>query len=394
MIGITPSFQETAKQAKRTPFAYAFEQLVKEIKTLTRTDSNIDHFEPEFRAAFRKFLTDLDMPLALKNFDALLAEKSGQKFYRADGTVNWYHEFLPLLEMMELAKRGHKYGGFDLKELDPYGGLEVLICTHLRHDSVEDFTSKEAMIKEQIGFIDEICRDNRAYDKSTANQMANQMVINVDLMSQQWVRQEDGTLKKEDVRIYTHRMVNSEHANPIVFMCKQADINHNFATLFGASKFTPERRAKRCDEREDMYGPRYGFAGKAMEKWKPFASAINALDSMMGFMLYPHFRYLESVDLFYKDSFDYSVGTERYNRRVVNVQLPEVVNLAHIFLKRINSSVSEQEYPEKFVRLQNFMENIIKPTLLPHKDKFPYLFQNSGMNNDLPQPTIAVPQIL
>jgi hypothetical protein len=392
MTRATPAFNPAARtKDKQVPFAYAFDHMIKEIRHLSRGTDSIDQFEPEIRATFTKFLTDLNMPLALKNFEALLQEKSGKKFLRNDGTINWYHELIPLIEMMELARRGRKNGGFDLKDLEPYGGLEVLLCTHLRHDSVEDFIKTNLdMVAQQMTFVNEICEGKSAAFTENMHAKALFTMVNIDLMSQKVTELPDGTKVKEDVREYISRLVNSKEANPIVFMCKQADINHNFATLF-APKFTADRRLKRCNEREDMYGPRYGFADLAFRKWPEFAVGMNALDSMMGFMLYPHFRYLESVDLFYKDSSEFPVGIERYLRRVMNVHLPAVINPACIFLKRMMSSIDPDAEPEKFERLRHFLQKVIMPPLEPYKERFPFLFENPVYNTPAAAPAVAMP---
>jgi len=378
------------RRNKAVPFQYAFDHMIKEIRHLTQHSDDIDSMEPEFRQLFCNFLKSMHMPLAVANFEALLKEKSGAKFKRNDGTVNWYHEFLPILEMLELARRGRKNGGFDLKDLETYGGLEVLISSHLRHDSQEDFfkTDKE-MNSHEMDLVDEIQAQAQKFDPVDAIGKTLNILINIDLMSQKKIRQPDGSLIKENVKDYGYRIAHSERANPIAFMGKQGDINHNFATLLGAPKFTAERRAKRCNEREDMYGARYGFADIAVRRWPEFANAINSLDSMMGFMLYPHFRYLESVDRYYKDESDYPVGIERYLRRVTSVRLPEAVNPAHIFLKRMMKSVDPVQDPEKYARLQNFMAKVMRPPLEPFKNQFAYFFPDSEPAAPAPQPGVA-----
>lgn len=374
--------------AKKTPFAYAFNQLTREIRDLTAHGENINDLEPQMRGAFQKFLSDLDLPLAQKNFEALLREKSGDKFKRNDGTVNWYHEFLPILQMLELGQRGRKKGGFDIADLEPYGGLDVLLSTHLRHDSEEDFKSNLAMITEQQSFVDDIFKDGKDRDYAKLDRQALQILINITLISQKRVIQPDGTRGKEDVLQYSSRMVYSEDANPIVFMCKQADICNNFATMLGAPKFDAEKRHNRCNAREDMYGPRYGFADAAMNKWPKFANAINSLDSMMGFMLYPHFRYLESVDLYDKKPSDLPIGiVYRYLPRVTYVNLPKAVHPAHIFLGRMMTSVSPHEEPEKFERLKKFILDVIRPTLMPKKETFPYLTDGQPIMLQSPKPS-------
>ncbi len=362
----------------------AYDDLLRDVKFLT---NDLDDYhnvlalndrEEALQASFKNFLHKLEMPLALKNFDALLLEKKNNKFVRNDGSINWFHEFIPLVMVMNLFRLGPKNGGADLRDLDQYGGLECLIVSHLRHDSVEDFTSNDAMIEEQFKFINEIRAINPSYNVGKARETANQSIVNIDLMTQKKEEQADGSFEKEDVVLYTYRMVSSEDANPIVFMLKQADVIHNFATLFGAEKFSPERRLKRCNEREDMYGPRYDFTDAAKEKWKPFRRAINSLDGMMGIMLYPHFRYLQDVDLHYKRPYGIPVGMPRYMHGALNFKLPEIINPLHIFMKRLAKSVDHTVEPEKYERLQGFMDKVIIPNLEKYPERFQYLFRKDA----------------
>jgi hypothetical protein len=376
--------------AGKHEFVKAWDPMIKKIGSMTREQPDINRLEPEMRALYIQFLDSLYMKRALKNFELLLAEKSGDKFLRNDGTVNWYHEFIPLLTILEMGRRGKNNGGMNLQDLDAYGGLEVLICTHLRHDSVEDFTVPENLHKEQHDIGRVLAKNDDAL-MMMEEAKAHVIIGNIDLMSQKpkidahgsIMRDHDGKPVKEDVRTYTRRMLVSDAANPAVFMCKQGDICHNLATLFGASKFTDEKRRSRCDKVEDMYGPRYGFADNAAQKWPEFRRAINTLDSLMGFMLYPHFRYLENVDLHYKEPFDSPVGIERYIHRVLKINLPEAVNPAHIFLKRLVSSVDPDDH-EKIERLQNYLDKVLLPVLEPHKDRFSYMFKPPSRAGSFP----------
>ncbi|PZO85427.1 MAG: hypothetical protein DI626_07415 [Micavibrio aeruginosavorus] len=383
---------------RRAPFSVAFEDMLRDVKFITMglddhaNPTALNSREAALQTCFKNFLQKMNMPLAIKNFDALLEEKSGKDFLRGDGTINWLHEFIPLVMVMSLLKQGYNKGGFDLAELEPYGGLECMIISHLRHDSIEDFMSdKDDMMKEQMKFVGAIKAADPSYDTEKAEQIALQSIINIDLMTQKKELQSDGSYEKEDVVLYTYRMVSSEQANPIVFMLKQADVIHNFATLFGARKFSAERRLKRCNEREDMYGPRYDFTDAAKEKWKPFRRAISSLDGMMGVMLYPHFRYLQNVDLHYKKSYDIPVGIPRYIHGALNFKLPEIINPLHIFMKRLSQSVKPSEDAEKYGRLQNFMSEVMLPHLKNHSDRFSYLFKNEGQKPVPQHPAVATP---
>jgi hypothetical protein len=327
------------------------------------------------RNTFFLFLESNQFYLAQKNFEALLKEKSGKKFYRNDGTISWYHEFVPILMVLSLIQKGKKDGGLDLDDFEPYGGLEVAICTHLRHDSVEDHTKLETIDRQMRHMIQEIKSEKPDYDEVLALKKLSQIKTNIDLMSQKTKYDKDtNTWHKENIHTYTDRMVTSSDANPVVYLLKLCDGIHNLATLHGSPKFNDKARLLRyCDEREDMYGPRYGFTGIACRKWPRFRRALETLDSMMGTILYPHFRYLESVDLHYKVPSDSPVGIDRYLRRALSLHMPEAFNPIHIMMKRLISSVDPKNDPEKHMRLQRFVERVLRPSLQGFEKEFPYL---------------------
>lgn len=389
------SFGKAAGGEKATPFALAFDRLSKNIDRYTRK-KNIDEAEPEIRQEFFNFLYSQNYYLAAKNFEKLLEEKSGDKFLRNDGTTNWHHEFVPLMAFMYLTRIGHKEGGLDLADLEEYGGLETAIITHLRHDSIEDQAiyraDPEAFRMELLTSLLAVKEEHPDYDEDKGKAIIEQAFVNISLMSQQRVAGPDGTTIKEPARAYTKRMVASEEANPIVFMLKQADGVHNFATMW-APKFTPEKRLQRCNDREDMYGPRNGYTDVAIQKWPKFQKGIKVLDSMMGTMLYTHFRYLESVDLHYKEPDDFPIGISRYLTKTMRMGLHEPVNMVHIFVKNLMTSVDPAEDPEKYGRLQTFLQDNFRPAFpAKHAGKFPYLFADADPkpNGHAAPPSLAM----
>jgi hypothetical protein len=244
-----------------------------------------------------------------------------------------------------------------------------------------------------------IAQGHTAYIKK-GPQLVEQVLINVRLMTQRpqtdangGIVMKNGKPLKEDVVEYTHRMVADPNANPIVFKKKQLDVLHNFATMLGVEKFTPERRAKRCNERENMYGARFGFTEIAIAKWKPFSKVIQVFDSNMGELLYKNFRYLENVDEFYLNSedafqrkaYDYPVSS-RFLTKALTLNVPEIIHPLHMFLKRMAKSADPATEPEKYARLQGFMENVIKPSLERHKKHFPYIFRKEEAPVQPPSP--------
>ena len=384
---IANRFNQVTPAGQPATFDAAFDCLCDCLgKAAAKTD-NLDKIEPEIRLAFKEFLRAMDMPLALKNFDSLLQEKSGEKFRRNDGTVNWYHEFIPLLMVMSLIRKGHEKNGIDLADIDQHGGLEVLICTHLRHDSVEDHKKSAQLKRELYRMENEIVAQRPNYDRVKLSDQVRRIRGNIGLMTQKIIHNPDGTSTKEDVRNYTARMLNSNQANPIVFILKQADIIVNFATMLGAPKFTPDRRLKRCNEREDMYGPRYGFADLALRRWPRYTPVIKTLDAMMGMMIYPQFRYLESVDLQYKTPSPHPVGIHRFLNKALGIPFPDQkLNPLHIFLNRMCVSVDPAKEPDKYGRLRQFLDRIIKPSLAARRECFPYLFNGTRHRQPAAQP--------
>lgn len=354
--------------------------------------ANTPFMEKYLRTEFRNMLMAANMPLAVKNFDALMVEKSGEKARRNDGTVGWYHELIPVLMMIELARRGNSKdsGGFDLKDLEPYGGLEVLICTHLRHDSVEDHISRENFKKDLQQMVADIRLENPNYNVDKAQKKVQQIVDNVDLMSQRRLYHPDGSKvivdgkhAKEDIKVYTLRMLEDEKTNPIVYMLKLCDIIVNSSTMFGANKFSdPQKRLQKFNNYEDMFGQRYGFSDHASEKWPRFENAINTLDCTMAFILFAHFRYMESVDLAYPDKTPMGVriGTKRSLEGALRFEnMAEGLNPIHNFLKRMMHSVDPAEDPIRAGRLAGFLQDSVVPTVSRYPNRFPYLSQTPSI---------------
>lgn len=362
----------------RLPFNKAFDRLIREIDQATiHKGLVLDQAEPEVRRSFIKFMRSQDFQFALRNFDKLLEEKSGDRFLRNDGGVNWFHEFIPILTVMSLVRDNT----ISMKAVDKFGGLETALCTHLRHDSVEDqkvyASNKPAFRAELLEMLQDIKEKYPSYDENKGFTQLEQMMVNIGLITQRKQEQTSGVFVKEDVEDYTERMVTSPLANPLVFMLKQVDGIHNFATMW-APKFTPERRLKRCNEREDMYGRRLGYVEAAKKKWPEFAKGIEILDDTMGTMLYIHFRYLESVDLHYKKPRNTPVGIDLYMPKAMSHFLPEEVDMKHIFMKNLMGSVDPQKDPAKYGRLQHFMQTNVAPPFEPYRNHFPYFFKKGG----------------
>ncbi len=377
-----------------THFDNTFDELFQNLQTICAKAPSVDSAEPQIRRAFFSFLEKMDYPIASKNFEALLNEKSGDKTRRNDGTISWYHEFIPILTFMSLVRMGRNNGGIDMEALEVYGGLQTAITTHLRHDSIEDHTSIKRFKNQQMAILERICHERPDYDPDSGLKIIRMVLTNTNLMTQKKKILPNGEIQKEDVIQYTARMIDpKKQGNPVVFMLKQLDIIHNFSTLFGATKFDPEKRLKRCNEREDMYGPRHGFTDIAIHQWPAFSKGISTLDCIMGTLLYPQFRYLENVDLHYKTPSSHPVGIFRYLRKALSIPYPdERLNPVHEGFKRMANSVDPVEDPIKHKRLSVFMDKVIKAALLDREPSFPYLFfkeRSHRISNDNGHPTPA-----
>lgn len=380
-------FWTAATKSETAGFNNHYDTLLKSIVRAAASAGSLDNAEPDVRKAFAKFLKSQKYEFALRNFEKLLEEKSGSAFKRSDGGVNWFHELVPVMTIMGMVRNGF----IELDAMNRYGGLETAITTHLRHDSVEDvFKYDQQAFNTQLEeILKDIVRRVPGYDAAKGTNLVRQTGINVGLITQKRVRDmETGENVKEDTIDYTQRMVHSDEANPVVFLSKQTDTVHNFATMW-APKFTPERRQRRCDDREDMYGSRHGFTDAAMEKWPSFTKAIKAMDDMMGVMLYTHFRYLESVDLYYKRPSDNPIGMGRYINGAMSLDLPKPVNLIHIFMNNLAGSVDKTDDPDKFARLQHFIQVNVRPAFSGHLHRFGNLFKKAGNGEGAPPPPVA-----
>lgn len=390
----TTPFRNAAESVdEKSEFKKHFRTLKKEMrrlaKTLPKNDDDPTHLNPieeGLKKAFTNFLKSMNYQVALGNFEILLKEKSGDKHFRDDGSVNWLHEFLPIFEILTMASQGKHNDGFDIEDLDEYGGLEMSISTHLRHDSKEDFKLDIVTIRaEQENIVAKISNP----EKYKKNNFIDKLISNIEFISQ--LRIQDGTPKgtKESVITYILRIIQHPDSNPIVLISKMADIGNNLSTMLKSAKFTPEKRLKTCNDREDMFGPRQGFTEEAIERWPKFKSAIKTLDCGMGVLLYPHFRYLANVDLHHKEPTEGRVGIGKYLKKALALDIPEEFNKIHIFFKRMKTSVHPNN-SEKYTRLSNFMRDVIKPALQKCSNKFPYLFPAN--DNSLQRGANALPK--
>ncbi len=168
-------------------------------------------------------------------------------------------------------------------------------------------------------------------------------------------------------------MLEASTATPVVFILKQFDGTFNLAGMIGAPKFTPERKRKYGNEREDMYGARGTAIRDAKEKWPEFAAAIHQVDSLMGTVLYLNFAYLTYVDMDQPEKFKrgdkirpFDIG--RYLPDALKIKVPRAFHPLHTLLDRMHKEAKTN--PDA----KAFLEQSVYPELSRFKEHFPKIF--------------------
>lgn len=425
---ISPTFAQLVNQGARplTPATQA--QIEANIILLMRNLKPFDTIEeacvPEnevkIREAFTNFLKGCGFEMALRDFEQLINEKTdpktGNPSLREDGTISWFHELSPILMIMSLlVKEGKRGKILNYKDINKMGGLETLIRTHLRHDSVEDtalsmdgLTEFERLSLEDLMSNLTHLPEAEQRERRRIEEARNRILIeNVRLMSRkealedengEVLRDENGKIRKINhfprIKDYIGHMlgfkvplrnpdgskimdekgevifVQNQYANPSVFLLKLGDGIHNLGTLLGSPKFTVERRTKYCNERENMHGSRDGFTDRAMSIWPDFASAIHRLDCMMGAVLYLNFNYMQYVDLSRPDQYQegdviYPSGIAKYMKNALEIDVPGFTNPLHLWLRNVIKQAQEPnpEDPARQHRIRKFLDESVFPAL-------------------------------
>lgn len=379
----------------------------------TEDDINMPQTENFIRETFNRFLNDCGFYMAAVDFDEVLKELSGDNYLRNDGTIAWYHQLSPILLFLSLTIAPKEKGGIDPVSLETTGGIETVLRTHLRHDSIEDSgISFDEFDQMQRGLI---ARNSKNLPKNQSGffsktrlerELVNAGILlnNLKLMTRKMTERDsssgkvqyhaDGRIVKKDlfasISDYVHNMVKSDNASPTVFMLKQGDGIHNLCGLIGADKFTPERRIKYCNEREDMYGARDGITDKAIKRWPAFAGAIQKFDDLMGFVLYLNFNYLEYADMAYPHKFKagqtiHESGVERYLPGAIFANVPRAFNPAYILLDRMHKQAEHNPHARRF------LEQSVYPVLAEYKEHFPDIFPAAGNGLSNGGPSVSIP---
>lgn len=366
----------------------------------TRKAVNNPVAEKDIKQKFHDFLTSCGFYMAALDLDDLIDEISNKP--RDDGSIAWYHQLSQVLTFLSLVQDST----ISLQSLEKYGGLETAIRTGLRHDSIEDFGTDFKQFEEyqrqkikitfdrikekNIGILDDTWHAKEEQNLKIFMQNLELITKKVAVLDENGKPQfhDDGRMIKKDLfpstRDYTHNLVGSEKASPIVMIFKILDGSHNLSTMVGAPKFSAPRRLKYSNEREDMFGARQGLPEIAMRKWPKFKSALKKADDLMGAVLYTNFGYLEYVDqeAAYPDDKEkhrdgriiYQSGVGRYLPKALSIKIPRAFNMFHTLLDTIQDLTHEHESDLMKTRTSLFWEKSLKPALLTHADHFPHIF--------------------
>lgn len=353
----------------------------------TENDTRTAEAQSRIRDSFEIFLRAQGYLQAEEDFAQLLEEKSGKRQFRKDGiTPAFYHELEPILEILDLVRQDY----ITLDVLEEYGGLEVAICTHLRHDSIEDFAiTFEDFAKSRSSHIDSLANmvghQPSVFEPGYAQKqrdMSNRIVENIRLMTRKVAEKNpDGSIKTDSsgkivkralfssTTDYMQKMLNAKDtANPVPYLLKLGDGRNNLSSLLNVPGITPEARKKYCDERHEMYGPLQGMNEKAQRKWPEVAEAISILDTGMGIVMYMNYGVLHHVDQF-KGNHDDTIpemGLERYFEHAFKLTgLPRAFNSIYRQIDRME--LRAQTEP----RMRKFLGEAVYPCLGEHRNYKP-----------------------
>lgn len=367
----------SGKAAKRPRFNSAFDTLTSNIWFGSEAESILPENVEKTKAAFRKFLTDMDMPLAVWNFDELLEEKKGEFEFRADGkTPNWYHEFRECLIFMSYVRSGL----IREKDLEPYGGLQVAMATILRHDSWEDlgkgrmaiYTPMEKRLHEMeaAGLISE-------KELFALRQKAVQITDNVDLLTRKaprrdengnFVRKPSGKLVKDDrfgeqLNLYYDQIIK----NPITLIAKFIDGIEGMSTRIGVGSFDLTANVGYTAERRMLYGTR-ALDKEGTYKFPFLHKAIRSADSALGVLLVT----METVN-----HYDPAGKQHPRHAKPINIEkyikdadaglshLPPAFHPVCIAVERLRILAEVERMDAKQTWMQQLLSNALIPALSP-----------------------------
>ncbi len=367
----------------------------------TEEDINDPAAEKDLRKKFEVFLSACHFYPTLHDFKNLIKFKSGDNRYRSDGTINWYHEFIPIVNELALIRAGKDAGGVSLDNLEEEGGLGVKISTIINHDRIEDTpTSERHFAKSQRRMVHDLAEplaaslpyfytpERKKWDLDNARKISRNVwlmtkkVIVLDEKGKPILTDQGKLQYKElfhDTKAFFNNLVVGKQANPTSFTGKQADASINIATLTGSKKHTVQKKKDFCNAYEDLCGSRTANVEDALDKWPTHANAINYWDNTMGFVLYLEFAWLEYVDYAYEgeknkyqrgDSLDHirKSGIRKYLDVALSIPKPRFASAIHTALDR------KRKQAEHDPQALECLKRSIYPALQKHTQYFPEIF--------------------
>ncbi len=271
----------------------AIDRLFSDVHFATEQESIQPENIEKTREAFFGFLDEMNLPLARVCFEELLKEKTGEFAFRADGKVpNWYHEIRQCFYALSMMRGGL----LREKDLEEYGGVEVLIGTILRHDSWEDLgkdrmTVYSPMERRLHQLQDQGVIINGQMDFYRNNSIG--IVNGMDLLTRKipevdedgFVRKPNGKIKKNDrfdgqLNLYYDQILQS----PLTALSKFFDGIEGMSTRVGVTSYSVEDDRIYTQERRGIYGRR-ALDVQAIEHFPFLKRAIRAADGMLGTLL-------------------------------------------------------------------------------------------------------------
>ena len=352
-----------------------------------KTEEQANKSEAAIRVAFEEFLEKGDFLGTRMELDKLLEEIGGPKALREDGTISYFHQLGPIVNILALVECGE----LSLQQLEPYGGIEGMMRGHLRHDSVENYMPYqwyEAQQNEIVSAVTEL-RSNPAraqYEQCVANgakKIVASLTKKEPMVKDGKLVYEDGKLVKIPLFATTEDYMHAMIPDGLAYALKLGDGGPNIATMLGADKFTPQKRLEYALDRWTMFGAEMGFSDKAMEASPELADTIEFFDKSMGAVLYMavgYARYVDQLSIAGQPVYDgqsriYESGIgSRYIFGVAHISVPPAFDIIVTKTSRIQKHANDPSVdPAERLRAQNFLNYAIYPALRPYAEYYPTL---------------------
>lgn len=271
----------------------AIDRLFSDVHFATEQESIQPENIEKTRESFFRFLDEMNLPLARVCFEELLKEKTGEFAFRADGKVpNWYHEIRQCFYALSMMRGGL----LREKDLQQYGGIEVLLGTILRHDSWEDLGKDRMTVYSPMERRLHLLQDQGRITNGQMDIYRNisiGIVNGMDLLTRKipevdddgFVRKPNGKIKKNDrfdrqLNLYYDQILQS----PLTALSKFFDGIEGMSTRVGVKSYSVHDDRVYTEERRGIYGRR-ALDAQAIERFPFLKKAIVAADGMLGTLL-------------------------------------------------------------------------------------------------------------